>query len=148
MIFLLWNNFLVYLRLRLMETILESTNKRNPSDENPGPFPSFGNIGASYMATLSLPGFTIGLPVWLISTPMVLNVQTAPQPRSPPLEQVHPNIDPFPSSVIISSSFSFFSHGESLDSSNQEAKKKKQNNEGGNQTTISTNATSMEKSSK
>ena len=44
-----------------METFLESTNKGFPSDGNYGPFPSFGNVGAPFMETLSLPGLTIGL---------------------------------------------------------------------------------------
>ena len=32
-----------------------------------------GNVGVPLMATLNLPGFTLGLPVWLFSTPNVLN---------------------------------------------------------------------------
>lgn len=70
-----------------MEIVTESINQGNPSDENPSPFHSFRNIGAPYMATLSLPGFTIGFPVWLFSTPMVLNVQIASQPGSLPPKQ-------------------------------------------------------------
>ena len=62
-----------------METIPESTNQGNPSDRNPGPFPSFGNISVPYMEMFSLPRFTIGFLVWLFSNPMVLNVQNAPQ---------------------------------------------------------------------
>ena len=46
-----------------MAPFLESTSQGFPSDGNPGPFPSFGNVGAPYMAMLSLPGLTIGLPV-------------------------------------------------------------------------------------
>jgi len=61
------------------------------------------------MAMLSLPIFNIGFPFWLLSIPMVLNVQTTSQSSSPPLEQhqphVDPKIDPFPSSTIASSSF-------------------------------------------
>jgi hypothetical protein len=77
-----------------MATFPESTSQGNPSDGNPSPFPSFGNIGAPYMATLSLPGLTIGLPVWLFSTSMVPSVQTAFQPSSPPPEQHQPHVDP------------------------------------------------------
>lgn len=73
------------------------------------------------MATLSLPGLTIGLPVWLFSTSMVPSVQTIFQPSSSPLEQhqphVDPKIDPFPSSPI-SSPRSSSSLGESMDSGN------------------------------
>ena len=62
-----------------METNLKSTNQGIPFDGNPSPFPPFGNIGAPYMATFSLPGFTIGLPVWLFSTSLVKNVVISPQ---------------------------------------------------------------------
>lgn len=66
--------------------------------------------------------FTIGFLVWLFSTHMVLNVQTSSQPSSPSLEQhqpqVDPKVDPFPSSIIVSSSFYSSSHRESVDSSN------------------------------
>ena len=57
-----------------MAEIIESTNKGNPSEKNPGPFPPFGNIGAPYMAIFSLPEFTIGFSVWFFFTPMVINV--------------------------------------------------------------------------
>jgi len=70
--------------LRLIETVTKYANKGNPSYKNPSHFPSFGNIGAPYMATLSLPGFTIGFPIWLFLTPMVPNVQTTSQLGSPP----------------------------------------------------------------
>jgi len=46
-----------------MEAFPESTSQGFTSDGNPGPFPSFENVGAPYMATLSLPGLTIGLPI-------------------------------------------------------------------------------------
>jgi len=76
-----------------METIPESINQGSPSDGNPSHFPSFGNTGDPYMATLSLPGFTIGLLVWLLSTHMVPNVQTT-QSTSPRLEQHQPHVVP------------------------------------------------------
>jgi hypothetical protein len=43
----------------------------------PFTFPSFGNIGPPYIATLSLPGLTIGLPVWLFPTPVISNLPSA-----------------------------------------------------------------------
>lgn len=46
-----------------MKTFLESTSQGFPLDGNPGPFLSFGNVGAPYLVTLSLPGLTIGFPV-------------------------------------------------------------------------------------
>ena len=55
---------LVDLRLKHMATNLESSDQGIPFDGNLSPFPPFRNIGAHYMATLSLPGFTIGLLVW------------------------------------------------------------------------------------
>ena len=125
---LLWDTSLVDLRLRLMATVPKYKNQGNPSEGNPSPFFPFGNIGAPYMETFSLPRFTIGFLVCLFLTPMVLNVQNVSQPSSPPPEQyqpqVDPKVDPLSSSPIISSSLSFSSPGERLDSSNQEAMKK------------------------
>lgn len=52
-----------------------------------------------------------GFLVWLLSTPMVLNVQNAPQPGSPSPKQYQPPVDPkvesFPYSPIQSSSYSY-----------------------------------------
>ncbi len=61
-----------------MATTPESTDQEIPFDGNPSPFPPFRNIGAPYMATLSLPGFTIGLLVCLFSTSLVQNVVISP----------------------------------------------------------------------
>ena len=52
---------------------MESTNQGVPLGGNPSPFSSWGDVGAPHMATLSLPGLTIGLPVWLFSTFVVQN---------------------------------------------------------------------------
>ena len=108
------------------------------------------------MATLFLPRFTIGLPVWLFSTSLVQNVVLSPQSSTPPLGQnqppVDPKVDPLPSSSVVSSSHSSSSTGESIDTSNHVAKKKKGRKKkkkkiqlGGNQATISLNATYDEK---
>ena len=51
--------------------------------------PLTGNVGVPLMATLNLPGFTLGLPVWLFSTPTVLNAPDASQASS--LYQGHQN---------------------------------------------------------
>ena len=59
-----------------MATFSEFTNQGIPLEGIPGHFPPFGNVGAPYMATLSLPGLTVGLPVWLFSTSVVPNVST------------------------------------------------------------------------
>jgi len=50
---------------------MESTNQGFPLGENPSPF--WGDVGAPHMATLSLLGLIIGLPVWLFSTPLIQN---------------------------------------------------------------------------
>ena len=108
-----------------MATFPESTVQGFPPDGNPSPFPSFRNVSAPYMATLSLPGLTIGLPMWLFSTSVVPSVMT-PVPPSPSFEPRHVDskVEPTPSSPVSSSS-SPPSPGESFTSSNQETKKKK-----------------------
>ena len=77
------------------------------------------------MATLSLPGLNIGLPIWLFLTSMVSSVPSTVRTYPPP-EQHHVDskVDLSPSSPISSSSSST-SPGEILDSSNQVAKKNK-----------------------
>ena len=113
---------LVDLGLKHMATNFESTNQGIPFDGHPSPFPSFGNIGAPYMATLSLPIFTIGLLVWLFLTSMVQNALISLQSSTPPTGQnqppVDPKVDPFPSSLVFSSSPSSSSPSESIDTSN------------------------------
>ena len=52
---------------------MESTNQGFPLGGNPSPFSSWGDVGAPHMATLSLLGLTIGLPIWLFSTSVVQN---------------------------------------------------------------------------
>ena len=56
-----------------MENVPEFINLGTPPNENPSTFPCFGNVGPPYMATLSLPGFTIGLSIWLFSTSLAPN---------------------------------------------------------------------------
>ena len=105
-----------------MATTPEHTDQRIPFDGNPSPFPPFGNIGAPYMATLSLPGFTIRFPVWLFSTSLVRNVVISPHSSTPPPGQnqppIDPKVDPLPSSSVVSSSPSSSSPGESIGTSN------------------------------
>jgi len=112
-----------------MATTPESTDQGIPFDGNPSPFPHFRNIVAPYMATLSLLRSTIGFPVWLFSTSLVQNVMISPQSSNPPPGKnqtpVDPKFDPLPSSLVVSSSPSSSSLGESIDTSNQVDKKKK-----------------------
>lgn len=154
---ILLSHSLVDLRLKHMATNLESTNHEIPFDGNPNPFPPFANICAPYMATLSLLGFTIGLPIWFFSTSLAQNVMISPKSSTPSSRQnqppFDPKVDPFPSSSVVSSSPSSSSLGESIGTSNQVAKekkkgkkkKKKQIQQRSNQATISLNATSNEK---
>lgn len=140
-----------------MATNLKSTDQGISFDGNPSPFPPFGNIGAPFMATFSLPRFTIGLLVWLFSTSLVQNVVISPQSSTLPIGKnqplVDPKVDPLPSSLVVSSSPSSSSPGKSVGTSNQVAKKKKKGNkkkkkkiqQRGNQATIALNATYDEK---
>jgi hypothetical protein len=122
-----------------METFPGTTNQGTPFHWEPYVFPSFGNIGPPYISTLSLPGFTIGLSVWLFSTPVIPNYPSALNEIPPPHEH-QPHVYPLPSSLVASFSLSSSSPGESLNDSNQEAQKKKKrkkkknkNKKGGNQ---------------
>ena len=65
---------------------MESTNQGIPLGGNPSPFSSWGDVGAPHMATLSLPGLTIGLPVWLFSTNVIQNT-TIPEQSNQQLDQ-------------------------------------------------------------
>ena len=56
---------------------------------NPCTIPLTGNVGVPLMAILNLPGFTLGLPVLLFSTPTIMNAPDASQVSS--LYQGHQN---------------------------------------------------------
>jgi hypothetical protein len=79
-------------------------------------FPSYKNIGPPHIATLSLLGLTIGLPVWLFSTQVIPNavsdlvVSTSPQEHKP-------HVDPSPSSLVRSYSPSPLARSSSISSS-------------------------------
>ena len=64
-----------------MATVSEFTNQGTPLTETPSNFPCFGNVGPPYMATFSLPGFVIGLLVWLFSTLLASNTPIVPPQR-------------------------------------------------------------------
>ena len=91
-----------------------NTNQEIPVMGAPCPIPLTGNVGVPLMATLNLPGFTLGLPVWFFSTPTVLNALDASQVS--PLYQGHQNTTS-PSPVVDSPPPST-SCGESIDTSN------------------------------
>ena len=76
-----------------------NTNQEIPMLGTPCTIPLTGNVGVPLMATLNLPGFTLGLPVWFFSTPTVLNSPDASQVSS--LYQGNQNIAS-PSPVVVS----------------------------------------------
>jgi hypothetical protein len=67
-----------------METVLEPVNQGTPLHGDPHPFTCFGNIGPPYIATLSIPRFTIGFPIWFFSTPVMKNPPSASDESPPP----------------------------------------------------------------
>ena len=80
---------------------MESTNQGFPLGGNPSPFSSWGDVGAPHMAILSLPGFTIGLPVWLFSTSVVQNT-VIPEQSSQQVDDTR--LTPQPSTLSVSPS--------------------------------------------
>ena len=70
-----------------MASVPEMTNEGTPAPGEPFVFPSYGNIGPPHIATLSLPGLTIGLPVWLFSTHVIPNAVSDLVTRISPQEQ-------------------------------------------------------------
>jgi hypothetical protein len=116
-----------------MASVPRMTNEGTPAPGEPFVFPSYGNIGPPHIATLSLPGLTIGLPVWLFSTQVIPNAVSASVTSTSPQEH-QPHVDPSPSSPVRSSSpsslamspsVSSSSSGESSEASNLVNKKKK-----------------------
>jgi hypothetical protein len=116
-----------------MVSVPEMTNEGTSAPREPFVFPSYGNIGPPHITTLSLPGLTIGLLVWLFSTQVILNAVSASVVSTFPQEH-QPHIDPSLSSPVRSSSpYSFArspfvsssSSSESSEASNPVNKKKK-----------------------
>jgi hypothetical protein len=87
------------LDIYLMALVPGMTNKETPALGEPFVFPSYRNVGPPYIATLSLPGLTIGFPVWFFFTSIILNATNASVISTPPQEhQTH--VDPSPSSLV------------------------------------------------
>jgi hypothetical protein len=116
-----------------MASVPEMTNEGTSTPGEPFVFPSYENIGPPYIATLSLPGLTIELPVWLFSTQVIPNAVSASVTSTSPQEH-QPHADPSPSSPVRSSlpyslarssSVSSSSSSESSEPSNSVNKKKK-----------------------
>jgi hypothetical protein len=116
-----------------MVPVPKMTNEGTSAPGEPFVFPFYRNIGPPHIATLSLPGLTIGLPVWLFSTQVVPNVVSASFVSTFPQEHL-PHVDPSPSlpirysspsSLARSSSILSSSPTESSEASNPVDKKKK-----------------------
>jgi len=98
----------------------KSTNQGIPVHPHPGTFPCFGNVGPPYIATLSLLGITVGLPVWLFSTPIISNTLGA---LNAPSQQTKCLGSPIIVDPLLSTSVKYFSppsssSGEDLSTSN------------------------------
>jgi hypothetical protein len=116
-----------------MASVPGMTNEGTSTPGEPFVFPSYGNIGPPHIATLSLLGLTIGLPVWLFSTQVIPNAFIASiKSTSPQEHQIH--VDPSPSSPVRSyspsslamlPSVSSSSSSESSEASNPVTNKKK-----------------------
>jgi hypothetical protein len=104
------------LDIYLMASVPRMTNEGTPAPGEPFVFPSYGNIGPPHISTLSLPGLTIRLPVWLFSTQVIPNEVSASVTRTFPHEH-QPHVDPSPSSPVRSSSPSSLARSPSLSSS-------------------------------
>ena len=116
-----------------MASVPEMTNEGTPTPGEPFIVPSYENIGPPHIATLSLLSLTIGLPVWLFYTQVILNaasvsfVSTSPQEHQPHVDpsSSSPIRSSLPSSLVRSSSISSSSSSERSQASNLVDKKKK-----------------------
>jgi hypothetical protein len=109
-----------------MASVPEMTNEGTSTPGEPFVFPSYGNIGTPHIATLSLPGLTIGLPVWLFSTQVIPNAVSASIVSTSPQEH-QPHVDPSPSSPVRSSSPSSLARSSSVSSSSSSESSKPSN---------------------
>ena len=87
-------------------------------------FPPYGDVGHPLMTMLSLPRLTIGLPIWLFSSPVIPCTPVASDPN-PSSREHQPHVNPSPSSLDVSSPISTSSPVESCSTSSQVDKKKK-----------------------
>jgi hypothetical protein len=104
------------LDIYLMASVPEMNNEGTSFPGIPFVFPSYENIAPPHIATLSLPGLTIELPVWLFSTQVVPNVVSASVTSTSPQEH-QPHVDPSPSSPIRYYSPSSLARSSSISSS-------------------------------
>ena len=78
-----------------------TTNQETPLPSTSFVFPPYGDVGPPLMATLSLPGLTIQLPIWLFSNPVIPCTSVASDPNISSREH-QPHVDPSPSSSDVS----------------------------------------------
>ena len=93
------------------------TNQEVPSQGEPFVFSSFGNVGPPLMATLSIPRFTIGLPICLFSR-SVIPIPPYVSDVNYPSQEHQPLVNSPPSSEDVSSPLSPSSPNESCSNSN------------------------------
>ena len=105
---------------------MESTNQGFPLRGSPSPFSSWRDVGAPHMATLSLSGLTIGLPVWLFST-FVIQRTMIPEQSNQQLDDT--KVLPQPSTSFVYPSPSSSSLGEDSKTKNEVTEKKKKGKE-------------------
>ena len=86
-------------------------------------FPLYGDVSPPLMAKLSLPGLTIGLPIWLFSS-LVIPCTPVSYDPNPSFQEHQPHVDPSPSSPDVSSPIPPSSPVESCSTSSQVDKKK------------------------
>ena len=106
------------------------TNQETPLPSMSFVFPPYGDVGPPLMATLSLPGLTIGLPVWLFSSPVIPCTPVSPDPNPSSWENqphVYPSPSSSPSPPDVSSAISPTLPFEICTTSSQVDKKKKKN---------------------
>ena len=110
-----------------MDSPSKTTNQETPLPSISFVFPPYGDVGPPLMATLSLPGLTIGLPVSLFCSPVIPCTLVASNPN-PSLQENQPHVDPSPSSPDVSSPLSTSSPVESCSTSSHVDKKKRKRN--------------------
>jgi len=105
---------------------MDSTDQGFPLWGNPSPFSSWGDVGAPHMATFSLRGLIISLPVWLFLTSVI---QSAMIPEQSNQQLDDTRVTPKSSTSFVSPSPSSSSLGEDSKTKNQVTEKNKKGKE-------------------
>lgn len=99
---------------------MEDTIQGTRIHGDPFVFLYFGNIGPPMIATLQLPRLTIGLLVWLFSTPTILNAPTTSH-RNTTCHEHQIKVNPLVSSPMQYSPTPSSSSGKSIATHNHES---------------------------